>query len=66
MTAWSKIMSLIQDYQQIILLLHEKPDGDCLGSALALGLYLQGEGFQPLIYHPEKINREFSFYLVKI
>jgi phosphoesterase RecJ-like protein len=61
MTAWSKIMSLIQDYQQIILLLHEKPDGDCLGSALALGLHLQSEGFQPLIYHPEKINREFSF-----
>lgn len=61
MSNWLEISSLIKDYQEIILVVHEKPDGDCLGSALALGLYLQGEGYQPLLYHAEPIAPHYDF-----
>lgn len=61
MSTWQKLKSYLEGYKDIILLIHEKPDGDCLGSALALGHHLIGEGFQPLIYHPHPIPTIYDF-----
>jgi phosphoesterase RecJ-like protein len=61
MSTWQEITSFFKDYREIILLIHEKPDGDCLGSALALGHHLSNEGYQPVLYHPEPIPAGYNF-----
>lgn len=61
MSDWQKIISYLRKEEQIILLVHEKPDGDCLGSALALGLHLKDAGYLPLIYLPEPIPGTYAF-----
>ncbi|MGI6587788.1 MAG: DHH family phosphoesterase [Peptococcia bacterium] len=61
MSTWQKVMSCFKDYREIILLIHEKPDGDCLGSALALGHHLSSEGYHPVLYHPEPIPVCYDF-----
>ena len=65
MSTWQKIKAYIEGYKDVILLIHEKPDGDCLGSALALGHHLISEGYQPFLYHPEQIPAIYDFYLGK-
>lgn len=61
MSTWQKIKAYIEGYKDVILLIHEKPDGDCLGSALALGHHLISEGYQPFLYHPEQIPAIYDF-----
>ena len=61
MSAWQNLMLFLKGYQEVILLIHEKPDGDCLGSALALGHHLSSEGYQAVLYHPEPIAIGYEF-----
>lgn len=61
MSDWLKLQGVIEEYQQVILLVHEKPDGDCLGSALALGLALQGRGKSAHLYLPEAMPAVYKF-----
>jgi phosphoesterase RecJ-like protein len=61
MSNWQKIKEYFKKQQEIILLVHEKPDGDCLGSALALGHHLREEGYQPKIFHPEPIPNTYDY-----
>jgi len=61
MSTWQNLKSYLQDTKEVILLIHEKPDGDCLGSALGLGHHLSSEGYQPVIYHPEQIPSIYDF-----
>lgn len=61
MSRWQKIKQSLQNNKEVILLVHEKPDGDCLGSALALGQHLLVEGYQPVLYHPEPIPPTYAF-----
>ena len=61
MSTWQKIKAYLEAYKDIILLIHEKPDGDCLGSALALGHHLIDEGYQPFLYHPDPIPAIYDF-----
>jgi phosphoesterase RecJ-like protein len=61
MTNWQRIISNLKKGEKITLLVHEKPDGDCLGSALALGLQLKYAGYQPQLYLPEPIPATYVF-----
>lgn len=61
MSNWQEIKQFLLNYKEVILLVHEKPDGDCLGSALALGHHLRAEGYQPILYHPELIPTTYDF-----
>lgn len=61
MRKWQEIIKHLNKNQEVALLVHEKPDGDCLGSALALGLYLQEIGYKPVLYLPEPISSLYKF-----
>ena len=56
----SKIKKLINDSQSILLLTHESPDGDAVGSSLALYNALKDMGKKPDVIIPE-YSRCFDF-----
>lgn len=60
MNDWSRIIAYFQK-KAVILLVHEKPDGDCLGSALALAIALSSEGYAPNIYLKEPMPQVYKF-----
>lgn len=55
-----KILEEIQEAQNIVILTHESPDGDAIGSALALKLALENMGKKPDVIVPE-YSRMFKF-----
>ena len=61
MNDWQQIKSYLQGYHEIILLVHDKPDGDCLGSGLALCLGLSELGYKPVMLLPEAIPEIYHF-----
>jgi len=61
MSDWQKLQAYLSPERKIVLLVHEKPDGDCLGSALGLGLFLRELGYCPEIYLPKPIPQLYSF-----
>ncbi|MDD2401801.1 MAG: bifunctional oligoribonuclease/PAP phosphatase NrnA [Clostridia bacterium] len=61
MSEWQKIKAYLQGQKNIILLVHEKPDGDCMGAALALAHHLQMEGYSPSLYNPDAIPMIYGF-----
>lgn len=56
-----KIYDYINSSEQVALFTHIRPDGDCLGSALALGIALENEGKKVDYYCPSDINESFMF-----
>ena len=56
-----KLLELIKSSNNIALFTHMRPDGDCLGSAIALGLALEKEGKKVDYYCPTEINESFAF-----
>jgi phosphoesterase RecJ-like protein len=61
MSHWQKMISYLRKNGELIILVHEKPDGDCLGSALALGLHLQAAGYRPTLFLPEPVPLTYDF-----
>lgn len=62
MSRWQKIIKELLRYgNKVQLLVHEKPDGDCLGSVLALGLALKNEGLDPVLNLPEPFPIRYQF-----
>lgn len=61
MSNWQRIIDNLKKGEKVTLLVHEKPDGDCLGSALALGLQLKDAGYEPQLYLPEPIPATYAF-----
>jgi phosphoesterase RecJ-like protein len=61
MSDWTKICSILAESKEAIILVHEKADGDCLGSALALAFSLHELGMKPVIYYPEEIPLVYRF-----
>lgn len=61
MSEWEMLNSILVNYEEAVILVHEKPDGDCLGSGLALGLALQKRGVKALLYLPEPLPDLYSF-----
>jgi len=61
MSDWQNLQAYLTPGQDVILLVHEKPDGDCLGSALGVGLFLQDLGYSPVVYLPKPIPPQYDF-----
>ena len=59
--ALDKTKRLIQKSQNVLILLHEFPDGDTIASSLALYLYLSGEGKRVDLVVKGNIPRYFRF-----
>ncbi|MBZ4654478.1 MAG: phosphoesterase RecJ-like protein [Peptococcaceae bacterium] len=61
MSEWKTFYAHIRDKKKIYVLIHEKPDGDCLGTALGLSLFLKGLGYEAAILHPAPIPSVYTF-----
>jgi phosphoesterase RecJ-like protein len=61
MSDWNKICSILSESKEVIILVHEKADGDSLGSALALALSLQEMGINTLVLYPEETPLVYRF-----
>ena len=57
----NKIIDYINSSETIALFTHIRPDGDCLGSALALGIALENEGKKVDYFCPSNIGESFMF-----
>ena len=65
MIDWTPIKNAIRDAKQIVLLPHIYADGDALGSAGALALFLQDQGKQVTIAVEEAVQDKLSFLTSK-
>ena len=56
------ILEQIQKSEKIVILTHENPDGDAVGSSLAMYMTLQKMGKKPDLIIPE-LPRNFAFFI---
>lgn len=60
----NNVLELIEELRkapQVALFSHVSPDGDCLGSMLAIGLALEKLGKEVFFYNPDPIPQHLSF-----
>ena len=57
-TTFEEIGRVLREHQQFVVLSHVRPDGDALGSQLALGLSLQKLGKKRTHLEPGRDARE--------
>ncbi len=60
-TTFDEIGKALREHQQFVVLSHVRPDGDALGSQLALGLSLQRLGKKVHIWNEEGMLEKYSF-----
>jgi phosphoesterase RecJ-like protein len=60
-TTFEEIGRVLHEHQQFVVLSHVRPDGDALGSQLALGLSLQKIGKNVRIWNEEGVLEKYSF-----
>lgn len=60
-TPRATIHQTITEAQSVVILPHTKPDGDCLGSSIALSHYLQQLGISTAIYSLDPVPNNLSF-----
>ncbi len=60
-TTFEEIGRVLREHQQFVVLGHVRPDGDALGSQLALGLSLQQLGKNVRIWNEEGLLEKYSF-----
>ena len=58
---YDRILSLISSYHHIGVISHFRPDGDAIGSTLALGLALQGMGKAVTMWNEDAVPGRFAF-----
>jgi phosphoesterase RecJ-like protein len=58
---WTEFEALVQTHSRFVLSTHVNPDGDGLGSEVALGLYLKARGKDVVVFNdgPAPFNFEF-------
>jgi len=57
----NKIKQLIDNSHSIAIFLHQNPDGDSIGSSLALWHWLQNQEKNTALFSPSQIDQNFSF-----
>jgi phosphoesterase RecJ-like protein len=60
-STFDQIGKVLREHQQFVVLSHVRPDGDALGSQLALGLSLQQLGKDVRIWNEEGMLEKYSF-----
>jgi phosphoesterase RecJ-like protein len=58
---WDKFDALVQGHQHFVLSTHVNPDGDGLGSEVALGLYLESLGKDVVVFNDGKAPHNYEF-----
>ena len=63
--------AFLDRYRRFLLIVHAEPDGDCIGSALALSSYLTRKGKETRLYTPgpfirQEIERYKSYFSTHI
>lgn len=61
MGSFSKLKNIIEDNNKFLLIGHESPDGDCLGSLLSFGEFLKRLGKEVRIACRDKVPGVFAF-----
>lgn len=56
-----EVVQVLADAQRIAIISHKNPDGDTLGSQLALGRALQQAGKDVVLYNRDKVAKKFYF-----
>src|SRR5205085_6069170 len=60
-STFAQIGSALREHQRFAVLSHVRPDGDALGSQLALGLSLQSLGKNVTIWNEDGLLEKYSF-----
>lgn len=60
-SVYNQIINSINKYHSVAIISHEKPDGDCLGSQLALGLALDSMGKKVFFLNRDSIPTQYEF-----
>lgn len=55
------ILQLISDHTSFLILIHDKPDGDALGSGTALALFLKKLGKESAVLSPCPVQKRLEF-----
>jgi phosphoesterase RecJ-like protein len=58
---WSELHSLLHENDSFLISSHVSPDGDCIGSQLALHWYLSNAGKRVAIYNHDPVPTKFAF-----
>jgi len=56
-----RILEVIREHQTFCIVGHVRPDGDCIGSQLGLGLALQSEGKRVSIWNHDNVPQKYKF-----
>jgi phosphoesterase RecJ-like protein len=59
-----KLERIFQEQESFVVTTHKRPDGDALGSLVAMALYLQKKGKKISVYYIDHIEEQV-FYLAK-
>lgn len=54
---FSEVASLVERHERFLILGHIDPDGDCIGSMLALARFLRAKGKEAVCFAPGEISR---------
>src|SRR5690349_24852203 len=60
--SFAEIAAALRDYESFLVLSHVRPDGDALGSQIAIGLALQQLGKKVKVWNEEGLLEKFSFF----
>jgi phosphoesterase RecJ-like protein len=58
---WNKLSAIIEENQSFLISSHVSPDGDCIGSQLAMYWYLTSLGKDAAIYNIDAVPHKFCF-----
>jgi phosphoesterase RecJ-like protein len=58
---FAEIAAVLREYESFVVLSHVRPDGDALGSQIAMGLALQKLGKKVKVWNEEGLLEKFSF-----
>lgn len=58
---YDTLLSLVQAHQHIGIISHFRPDGDAIGSTLALGLALEGMGKHVTMWNEDEVPARYAF-----
>ena len=56
-----KVAEFISAQKQVAIISHQNPDGDTLGSQLALAMALEQKGIQVVLLNHDAISAKYSF-----
>ena len=60
--SFAEIAAALRSYESFLVLSHVRPDGDALGSQIAIGLVLQQLGKKVKVWNEEGLLEKFSFF----